>query len=195
MIAAAVLLAALEVPVIGELHCARATAASVSRVSDERVQRDMGEHFEFDLSRYNRTKVHDPVKYPGARAAWFQGHMGGAANGELMVFDPATRILARCLHGDTVESIDVARVRRAPPAYVPRTSLLFTTRRGLRVGSTIADIERVYGKTIPLHTVQGLVYAYERDIPLPGSNLPYVVRSVFFVRRGHVIALVRQAGV
>ena len=195
MIVAAWLVAALEVPVIGELHCSRSNAARVSKISDERVARDMGEHFGFALSRYIRTTVHDPVRYPSARATWFQGHIGGGGNGELLAYDPSTHVLARCSRMDTAESIEVARVRRAPPAYVPRASFAFFTQRGLRLGSTAGDIERVYGKTQPLHTVQGLAYAYERDIPLPGSNLPYVVDTVFFVREGRVVAIVRSAGV
>lgn len=195
MIVAAWLVAALEVPVIGELHCSRSNAARVSKISDERAAADMSDGFEFALSRYNRTTVHDPVRYPSARAGWFQGHIGGGGNGELLAFDPAMHVLARCSHGDTVESIEVSRTRRAPPAYVPRASFAFSTQRGLRVGSTVADIERVYGQTRPLHTVQGLAYAYERDIPLPGSNLPYVVRTVFFVHAGRVVAVIRSAGV
>lgn len=184
-----------ESPQIGQLHCSRTAAAIVSRVRDERVLRDLAEHFELSISHFTPTAVRDGVRYPGAKAAWFQGHSGGADNGEKVEYNPQSHVLARCMHFDTQEAIDISLHAITPPRYVPHGAFEFSTQHGLRIGSTVEEIQRVYGAANPLHTVQGLAYAYERRIPLAGSNLQYVVQTIFFVRGERAIAIVRWAGV
>jgi hypothetical protein len=181
-------------PNIDSLHCSRTTAAIVSPVSDERAGRALGPDGTFRIERFHVSVAQDAVSYPGERRVWFRGHIGGGGNGEYAQFDPRTHLLARCMHFDTAESIEVSSASK-PPSYVPRRSFVFATQHGVRIGSPLSKVFQVYGHVRPLHTAQGDVYAYERDIPFGKSSLPFVVRTVFLARNGRVVSVVRFQGV
>lgn len=174
-------------------NCLRTPVTIVSQVADERVRARLGDDLASRISRFSHTAAGDTVSYPGNRSVWFQGHTGGAGNGEYAQFDARANLLARCMHFDTGEGIQVERAAAAPP-YIPRAVLAFATGRGLRIGSPLAAVERVYGKAHPQKTRAGTAYAYESRTPMAHSSLPFVVSTVFFVRHGRVAAIVRIEG-
>ena len=174
---------------IPDLQCVRTPAAIVSSVPDEQLPSRSA----YAGLRYRYTGARDRIAYPGNRRVWFQSHTGGAANGEYAQFDPHARLLGRCVHGDTVQVMTVEQTAGAEPA-IPRGAMTFSTKRGLHIGSPVADVQRVYGKAQPHWSAAGRVYAYERDVAVRGSSLPFVVRTVFFVRNKRVVAIVRLEG-
>ena len=175
------------------LRCTRTPAAVVSKVPDERVGAALRGIPTFRAPD-SYIDVRYGVQYPGSRTVWFQGHSGGAGNGEYAEFDPKRHVLARCEHFDTAQSIEIVPAASVP-SFIPRGSLTFEPARALRIGSTLADVERIYGRVRPRHTAQGDVYAYERKIPLPQSSLPYVVNTSFVVRNGRVVSIIRFQGI
>lgn len=176
-----------------DFQCVHTPAAIVSRVPYEQLIRETGEDPSAGLTAFQHTGARDRIEYPGNRRVWFQAHTGGAGNGEYAQYDAASHVLARCAHYDTAQAVIISQAAAAPPP-VPRGAMTFASRRGLHIGSSAADVQRVYGKTKARQTDAGAAYAYERAIPVRGSSLPFVKRTIFFVRNNRVVAIVRLEG-
>jgi len=146
------------------------------------------------------TSARDPIPLDFSRSKNFVGHVGGGG-GVRILYDPRHRIIAICGVEDTLEDLVVVP-NTAPPGFAVAHADLsrVATAHGLHLGSTVADVRRVYGRA-PLvsfgHGHRGL--AYQRFVPMPSpsagpTSTPFGIYTSFEVRNDHVVGITRSTG-
>jgi hypothetical protein len=139
------------------------------------------------------TTVRDPLPLDFSPSKNFVGHGGGVR----IVYDPRHRIIALCGVGTKFEDLSVVSDTSPPRFAVAQADLSrVATAHGLHLGSTAADVRRVYGQA-PLvsfgHGHRGL--AYQRFVSSAGRTAaPLGIYTSFELRNDRVVQITRSTG-
>jgi hypothetical protein len=116
------------------------------------------------------------------------------------LYDPRHRVLAFCVQEDAWTSLSVVANAAAPPFAVAHADLAgVTTKYGIHIGSTVAQVEAVYGRTRLVQATGGEpVLSYVREIPVASKSgfreSPEGVETWFGIVSGRVASLSVGAG-
>ena len=138
----------------------------------------------FDSARAN-------VK-PGAK--WGTGK-GGPRRVELL-YDPALKVVAYTIDGDSWSESVVEYAAGPPPVELPKADLsTFSSRLGIRLGSRRSDIYRIFGRTPTRYDAKNgfSVVAYERRISKDGPGC-YVYLYSFGFKKDRAALIVYSKG-
>lgn len=146
------------------------------------------------------TMARDQIHLDFSPSKNFVGHVGGGG-GSRAIYDPQHELLALCQVYDTAEGFFLQQHVPPPPFAVARGNLsAFATARGIRLGSTVADVKRVYGAAAIVHfggSHFGL--SYQRLVPVPGPRTPptfspFGIYTWFDIVNGRVASIGRLTG-
>jgi hypothetical protein len=141
------------------------------------------------------TSAHDPVRQAFSTSAYYLSPEGDNSKAYAQVlYDPRHRVLALCRHVDSWEAFSLVSNVPAPPFAVADADLAgVATRHGIHLGSSIADVEAVYGRSRLVRVDARTELSYRREIPVPGpSGVPYSPEGAetwFAIVNGHVASI------
>jgi hypothetical protein len=97
------------------------------------------------------TDARDTIRVDFSPSENFVGHVGGGG-GARAIYDSRHQLLALCQVYDSAEGFYLEEHVPPPLFPVARGDLTnFATSRGIRLGSPVADVKRVYGPTSIVH--------------------------------------------
>ena len=141
------------------------------------------------------TRATDAMAINVTSARYFRGHVGGGG-GTWAIYDPHHRVLAYCQMYDTAQGLFIAGNIRPPPFPVLQCDLsAFASRNGLRLGSSVSAVRRVYGWSsfVSVHGKPELRYA--RFIKSKDSrDSAFGISTVFVFMHGNVVQIERISG-
>jgi hypothetical protein len=117
---------------------------------------------------------------------------GAAPPVYVLQFDAAHSIVRyETPHSGSWSQIAIEFVNTAPPIHFPKTDLTkYTTERGLRLGSSIAAVEHVFGKATFVSLGSGMSVAYYGRSHAGGTK----EHTAFVFRAGRVIGMSYASG-
>ena len=126
----------------------------------------------------------------------------GGGGGSRMLYDPTHRRLAICQVYDTAVGLFLLTRIPPPPFAVPRGDLAnVATARGIRIGSSLANVRAVYGPSPLVPFAKGhFAVGYVRDDSAetnphaPPTFTPFGVNTWFEIANGRVVGIERITG-
>lgn len=139
------------------------------------------------------TRVVDPLGVPFRGLTWFKSEAGGAGAGWAVGYDARNQVLVAVSQADTAVFVEITRQTTPPPVRVARIDAgSLRTKQGLRLGSTRADVERVYGRATHEEKGHGLTQLrYSRK---PEGNPDYQICTGFLLDGDKVVGIERSSG-
>jgi hypothetical protein len=146
------------------------------------------------LEKYSPTHATDAMNVDVTTNKYFRGHVGGGG-GTFAKYDAKHRVLGYCQFYDTAEGLYLVGNIGPPPFAVTRGDLSgFSSRAGLRLGSTIADVRRVYGPASTVTANGKSELRYIRYIKVPNSRSSMIITTSFIFVNGRVTQIARTSG-
>jgi hypothetical protein len=147
------------------------------------------------------TKVGDRVRLSFSTSLYYLSLQGDDSKSYAQaLYDPFHRILAVCVQKDAWTALSVVADVPPPPFNIVHANLArVTTAHGIHLGSTIADVEAVYGRAPLLLVTDGEPkLSYVREIYEPSSdgfrNSPEGVETSFWMVNGRVASILIGTG-
>jgi hypothetical protein len=146
------------------------------------------------------TDTRDPIRVDFSPSDNFVGHVGGGG-GARVIYDSRHQLLALSQVFDTAAGFFLEEDVPPPQFPVARGDLAtFETARGIRLGSTDADVKRVYGPASIVHFGDSRYrLSYQRFVPVSGPRTPptfspFGVYTWFNIVNGRVASIGRLTG-
>jgi hypothetical protein len=142
------------------------------------------------------TSAVDPISLSFARSFSYLAREGDNSKAYAQaIYDPRHRVLALCLNDDAWKSLSVVANVSPPPFAIMHADLAsVATKHGIHLGSTVAQVESIYGRTRIVQLAAGeSELSYLREIPLPRVNgfrvSPEAVETWFRIADGRVTSM------